>query len=124
MCVSTLVRRRVMAAVYMSLSTLTRHLSRRRLGVSVDPGSYSASFGVRNTGNVQTSFNLSSTCGGQITGCSASLGQITVDPGATDASKRTLHGGKSRRRGKRDAHRILRRQRRGERIGRDQRQRQ
>lgn len=53
--------------------------------VSVDPGSYSASFNVTNTGNVANTYNLSSTCGGQITGCSASLGQITVGVGATTA---------------------------------------
>jgi RHS repeat-associated protein len=51
--------------------------------VSVDPGSYAASFSVTNTGNVATTYNLASTCGGQITGCSASLGQITVAAGGT-----------------------------------------
>jgi RHS repeat-associated protein len=51
--------------------------------VSVDPGSYSASFGVTNTGNAPTTYNLTATCGGQITGCPGSLGQITVLPGAT-----------------------------------------
>jgi RHS repeat-associated protein len=51
--------------------------------VSVDPGNYTASFYVTNTGNVATTYNLASTCGGQITGCSASLGQITVAAGGT-----------------------------------------
>jgi RHS repeat-associated protein len=48
--------------------------------VAVDPGSYTASFGVQNTGNVQTTYNLAATCSGKITGCPTSLGQITVNP--------------------------------------------
>lgn len=51
--------------------------------VSVDPGSYTASFSVTNNGNVSTTYNLASTCGAPITGCTASLGQITVAAGAT-----------------------------------------
>jgi RHS repeat-associated core domain len=52
---------------------------------SVDPGSYTVSFNVTNTGNTTTTYNLASTCGGQITGCTASLGQITIGSGVTSA---------------------------------------